>query len=179
MLEDRNAAGLAFLDEARVRIEESVGLIHHCVEQIDDEQIWWRPRGEMNSIGNLLLHVAGNLRQRFRSDIGGEADARDRFAEFTERRHIPIVDLLATFDASVADALARLQALGPEALAETRSTRRLGGEAEKSVLAIAFQAINHLSGHAQEILHMTRMQLGGSYRFRNPGDVPPEMRTPG
>ena len=73
----------------RQELASSVGLIRHCLGQLDDRQVWWRPREEMNSIGNLLLHLTGNLTQRFPSDIGGEPDRRNRSAEFTERESIP------------------------------------------------------------------------------------------
>lgn len=81
--------GTDFVSEARLQLAACAGTIRHCLAQLDDGQIWWRPRAEMNSIGNLILHLAGNLRQRYLSDIGGEPFDRDRFGEFTERRPIP------------------------------------------------------------------------------------------
>ena len=63
--------------------------IQHCLTQLDDTQIWWRPHQNMNSAGNLVLHLTGNLGKRFLSDIAGEPFHRDRFGEFTERRMIP------------------------------------------------------------------------------------------
>ncbi|MDG3003533.1 DUF1572 family protein [Paludisphaera mucosa] len=174
---DSNAAARCFLDEARARLEESVGLIHHCVGQLDDAQLWWRPREGMNSIANLSLHLAGNLRQRYQVDLGGEPDIRDRFGEFTDRGATPKAELLRRFDIAVAGAIERLDALAPEDLVGTRRTQRIAGEVEKSVLAILFQTLTHLNGHAQEILHITRMQLGDRYAFQNPDGVPPEMRS--
>ena len=75
---DRVAVAEGFVAEARTSLETAFALIRHGVGQLDDEQVWWRPRDGMNSIGNLLLHLAGNLRQRFGSVIGGEPDDRDR-----------------------------------------------------------------------------------------------------
>ncbi|WP_165070953.1 DUF1572 family protein [Paludisphaera rhizosphaerae] len=175
-IQGEDAVARAFLIEARTRLDESVGLIRHCVGQLDEQQLWWRPREGMNSIGNLLLHLAGNLRQRFRSDVGGEPDVRDRFGEFTERRELPKAELLQRFDEAVAGAEDVLDGLSPTALVETRRTNRSVGEIEVPVLAILFQALTHLTGHAQEIVSMTRMQLGDRYQYRSPGLVPPEMR---
>ena len=171
--------GDLFLSEARVRLEDAAALIRHCLEQLDDEQLWWRPREGMNSIGNLVLHLAGNLKQRFQANIGGEPDVRDRPAEFTERRAIPKADLLTRFDESVADALARLGSLTPEKLVERKRVQQGGRDLEASVLGILFQTLTHLAGHAQEIVTMTRMQLGDRYRYRAPGLVPPEMMSKG
>jgi len=172
-----DAIGAEFTDQARRQLAESVALVRHCVGQLDDAEVWHRPGGDMNSIGNLLLHLAGNLRQRFGAVIGGEPDVRDRFGEFTERSAIPRDDVLRRFEESAAQADDRLAALTPAQLVEARRYMLLAGPEEKSVLGIVIQAITHLNGHAQEILHLTRMQLGERYAFRQPGGVPPEMRA--
>lgn len=168
-----------FLDEARARLDDSVGLIRHALGQLDDAQVWRRPAPGLNSIGNLMLHLAGNLRQRFEVNVGRQADVRDRFGEFTEREEIPKAELLRRFDEAVAAAEARLASLTPEVLAETRPIERGGRDVEATVLGILFQTLTHLAGHAQEIVGMTRMQLGDRYEFRTPSLVPPEMRPKG
>lgn len=86
----------------------------------------WRPAAGMNSIGNLVLHLAGNLRQRVEANVGRQADVRDRFGEFTEREAIPRAELLRRFDESVAAAVARLESLSPETLSEMRPIERGG-----------------------------------------------------
>ena len=64
--------GADFLSEARLRLDECAGTIRHCLVQLDDGQLWRRLCADMNSVGNLVLHLMGNLRQRFLSDVGGE-----------------------------------------------------------------------------------------------------------
>src|SRR5262245_29165669 len=44
-------------------LADALKRIEHCLAQLNDEQVWWRPTESMNSIGNLLLHLAGNVRQ--------------------------------------------------------------------------------------------------------------------
>lgn len=173
---DPDALGGIFLTESRRQLAASGDLIRHCLGQLDDAAVWERPRDDMNSIANLLLHLEGNLRQRFGSVINGEPDDRNRLAEFTERRAIPKDELLGRFEASAAQADAILEKLSPEQLVESRRYMLLAGPEEKSVLGIVIQALTHLNGHAQEILHLTRMALGEEYAFRQPGGVPPEMR---
>lgn len=168
-----------FLHEARGRLDDSAGLIRHCLGQLDDPQIWWRPGEGMNSIGNLTLHLAGNLRQRFEVNVAGLVDVRDRFGEFTRREAIPKAELLRRFDESVDSAEARLVSLAPEVLAEMRSVQRGGEDVRATVLGVVFQSLTHLAGHAQEIVFMTRTQLGDRYDFRTPSLVPPEMRPNG
>ncbi|QDV36526.1 DUF1572 family protein [Tautonia plasticadhaerens] len=171
---DRVAVAEDFVAEARASLEAAVALIRHGVGQLDAEQVWWRPREGVNSVGNLLLHLAGNLRQRFGSVIGGGPDDRDRFGEFTERGPIPKEELLRRFEEAAGRADEILATLTPDRLGRTCRFQLLAGEAEKSVLGVVIQSLTHLHGHAQEILHMTRMQLGEGYDFRQPSGVPPE-----
>jgi ribosomal protein S18 acetylase RimI-like enzyme len=107
----------------------------------------------MNSVGNLLLHLAGDLTQRFGSVIGGEPDVRDRFGEFTERKPIPKDDLLRQFEDAAWHAEDILSGLTPARLVETCRYELLSGTTEKTVLGVVLQTLTHLSGHAQEILH--------------------------
>src|SRR4029450_1506676 len=67
----------ALVSGARHQLDEGLAKIEHCVAQLSDEQLWWRPRPDMNSIANLMLHLAGNLRQWIISGIGGAPDVRD------------------------------------------------------------------------------------------------------
>ena len=60
--------------------------IRRCVEGLTDEDIWWRPNPASNSIGNLILHLAGNVRQWVVSGIGGAPDERKRAAQPSPRR---------------------------------------------------------------------------------------------
>jgi Protein of unknown function (DUF1572) len=129
----------------------------------------------MNSVGNLLLHLAGNLKQRFGSVIGGEPDDRDRFGEFTERQPISKGDLLRRFEDAFRRADEILAGLTPVRLGETCRYELLAGTTEKSVLGVVLQTLTHLSEHSQEILHLTRTQRGDSYKFRQPADVPPRL----
>ena len=50
-------------DEAARELNDALGKIVHCLDQLDEAQIWSRPQALMNSIGNLLLHLDGNLTQ--------------------------------------------------------------------------------------------------------------------
>jgi hypothetical protein len=168
-----------FVAEGRRQLEASVTMIRHCLGQLDDAQVWWRPREGMNSVGNLLLHLVGNLGQRFGSVIGGGPDERDRLGEFTEPGPIPRADLLRRFDEAAGRADEILAGLTSRRLGETCRYELLSGPAEKSVLGVVLQTLAHLHGHAQEVLHMTRVRLGVGYVFRQPAGVPPRPGTGG
>jgi len=63
--------------------------IVRCLEELSREQIWWRANPASNSVGNLVLHLTGNVRQWIISGLGGEPDNRQRDQEFTERGPLP------------------------------------------------------------------------------------------
>jgi hypothetical protein len=149
------------LSEAGRLLDRCVIKIAHCLDQLSEEQVWWRPADSMNSIGNLILHLCGNMRQWMVAGIGGAADIRQRSAEFAERGPIPKAELLARLKKVVAET--------KEAFARTRPTdmareRVIQGTTVTGWQAI-FQTIPHFNGHTQEIISFTRMQLGDAYKF--------------
>src|SRR4051812_43423806 len=83
---------------------------------LSDEQIWWRPNEASNSIGNLLLHLNGNVREWLLHVLGGFKNVRDRSSVFNERRTIPASELIATLDATLREVDALLQRLTPQDL---------------------------------------------------------------
>jgi uncharacterized damage-inducible protein DinB len=157
----------AFLAEARDQFQNCHRRLAHCLDQLSDEQIWWRADERLNSIGNLLLHVTGNMRQRILSLIGDEPDTRDRDAEFAERRHVPGTELRQALDDTMRRVDALLESVDAQRLLETRRYHMLKGEVEGTVLTLIAQTAAHLTGHTQEIIAYTRMQLGERYRFLN------------
>ena len=166
-----------FVSEARQELAASANMIRHCLAQLDDGQIWWRPRAEMNSVGNLVLHLTGNLRQRILSDIAGEPFDRDRFSEFTERRTIPREELLHAFDKIVGEADAILARTPAKWLGDYRQYAVTAGMKDGTVRGLILRALMHLAGHTQEIVFVTRLQLGQHYVFQESAGVPPTMRS--
>lgn len=152
--------GLDLADELSSGMES----IRHCVDQLSQEQIWWRPREEMNSIANLMLHIAGNIRQWIVSAVGGAADIRDRPAKFSTRGGQSKTEVLAHLEQIVAEAKAVLLKQGSESWLRPREVQRH----RQSGFGTALHSVSHFRGHAQEIIHMTRAQLGTTYRFAGP-----------
>jgi len=67
-----------FVRESQRTLDEAAGKIEHCVRQLTDDDIWWRPSEQMNSIGNIILHRCGNVGQWIVAGLGGAPDVRDR-----------------------------------------------------------------------------------------------------
>jgi uncharacterized damage-inducible protein DinB len=157
---DENVAR-AYLSQARRHLAACLARINHCLNQLDEAQVWWRPREGMNGIANLLLHLCGNLRQWIVAGAGVTADVRDRQTEFEERGPIQKADLLRRLEVVVQEADAVLARVSDGQLLEPR---RIQGF-DETVLSAVFDSLAHLSGHVQEIVCLTRQQLGDGYRF--------------
>lgn len=151
----------AVTTEASKELTAALGKIKHCLGQLNEEQVWWRPSESMNSVGNLMLHLVGNLRQWIVSGIGGANDTRSRPAEFAERGLIPKAELLRRLEDAVSEAQAALSKASPTDLLRVR---RIQGFEVTGVGAI-FDSIPHFRGHTQEIIHLTRSQLGNAYQL--------------
>jgi hypothetical protein len=147
--------------EAAKELTSALGKIKHCLDQLSDEQVWWRSQPSLNSIGNLILHLCGNVRQWIVAGLGGVADVRDRPAEFAERGPISRDELLRSLEAVVDEAKAVMARLTARQLLEVR---RIQGF-DVTGLAAIFDSVPHFRGHTQEIVHLTRLQLGDAYQF--------------
>ena len=142
-------------------VEEYLPKIERCLERLNDEQIWWRPNEESNSIGNLVLHLCGNARQWIVSGVGGAADARERGAEFAQRETIPRDELLALLRSTLADVGGVLNNLPPETLLERRAIQ--GSDVD--VLEAVFHVTEHFSMHTGQIIMLTKMLTSTDLRF--------------
>jgi hypothetical protein len=142
-------------------LDNALDRIRHCLGQLDDEQVWRRSHPSLNSIGNLILHLCGNLRQWIVAGLGGASDGRDRPAEFAERGPIAKAELLRRLEGVVQETNRILAGVTSGQLA---AVRRIQGFDVTGVAAI-FDSIPHFRGHTQEIVHMTRLQLGDAYQF--------------
>mgnify|MGYP002831036362 CR=1 FL=1 len=148
-------------NETSGELDAALGKIKHCVNQLTDDQVWWRPSESMNSVANLLLHLCGNVRQWIVSGVGGAADVRERQKEFDQRSSTPGTELIAQIESAVAEAKNALSGMSAEELLRIRPVQ---GNDVTGMQAI-FHAASHFRGHTQEIVHMTRCQLGDFYAF--------------
>ena len=145
------------LESLRIRITKVLPVeVRDCLNLLDEEQIWWRPNEQSNSIGNIVLHVSGSLNYYLNRNLGDIAYDRDRQAEFAERRTIPKAELLAIFDDMVAKAEKTLDGLTLERLGEVSPEPKMHKTVMEDVINIAV----HLSNHVGHILWITKMLRG-------------------
>jgi uncharacterized damage-inducible protein DinB len=148
------SVGPAFIDQARRFLRDDyLPKLERCLEKLSDEQIWWRANEQSNSIGNLLLHLAGNARQWIVSGLGGANDARVRQQEFAERRVITRAELLQT----VRQTLAEVDTV----LAEFDHGKLLNQHPIQGTTVTALEAVfhvtEHFSMHTGQIILLTKL----------------------
>ncbi len=149
-----NQIGQTFIASARAYFtEDYLPKITRCLELLTDEQIWWRANLQSNSIGNLLLHLSGNVRQWIVCSLGGAPDRRDRDSEFGERSLIPRDELVARLRQTLSESDAVLAQFGPEKLLERHTIQGL----DVTALEAIFHVVEHFSMHTGQIIMMAKM----------------------
>lgn len=166
---------LAFIDQARKFLsDEYLPKLERCLEQLSDEQIWWRANEQSNSIGNLLLHLSGNARQWIVSGLGGANDARVRQQEFDERRVIPRAELLETVRKTLRDV--------DKTLADFDHGKLLNRYPIQGTTATALEAIfhvtEHFSMHTGQIILLTKLLIATDLHFYDFEEDVPMRRWP-
>ena len=153
--------GRALLLEARDTFARAMGKIEHCLSQLNDADVIWRPRPEMNSIAIVIKHLCGNLRQWIISGLGGAPDHRDRPGEFADPGPVMVAQLrdkLAQRLSEVDQVLAKLDA------SDLLRTRRVQGWDVTGMHAL-LDTTAHFVGHTHQIVQWTRLLRGEAYRF--------------
>src|SRR5215469_14718982 len=149
----------AALESMRKRITKFLpGQIRQAVQQLTDDELWWRPNPESNSVGNLILHVSGSIRNYLCRSIGGFDYTRDRAAEFAARGPMPRDQLLAIFEEMVEQATRTLDSFD--------TARFLDGTEEPDYYSNLLDQIcgvtTHLALHTGQIIYVAKMLKAGS-----------------
>lgn len=140
--------GRALIAEAKQCIvEDSLPRIQKCLGHLSEEDVWLRPNDETTSIGNLILHLCGNVRQWVIAGLGDAQDHRDRASEFADRGPIAKADLLARLENTLQEVSDTLDQLDPASLLEPR---RVQGN-EVTGITILVHVTEHFSYHTGEI----------------------------
>ncbi len=132
-----------------------------CVESLADEHVWWRPNEASNSVGNLILHLNGNVRQWLVSSFNRSDHARDRSAEFSARQLIPASALLEKLDATMRDAS---QVLARITEADLLTTFHIQGYTVTGLGAV-YHVVEHFGMHYGQIVFVTKLVRGENLGF--------------
>lgn len=157
-----DSAGQAFIDRSRAFLgSDYLPRIRSCLYELPETDLWWRPNAESNSVGNLLLHLAGNVRQWIVSGIGREPDVRERQEEFDAEGGRGRDELLGLLEEAVEDADRVLEELDPGRLLE----RRIIQGTDVTVLEAVYHVVEHFGMHTGQITYITKLRTGSDLGF--------------
>ncbi|MGE5235031.1 MAG: DUF1572 family protein [Acidobacteriota bacterium] len=143
--------------EASRQLGEYWRKIASCVALLSEDEVWWRANPACNSVGNLLLHLTGNLSQWLLAGLGGASYERHRAAEFAADRSRRRDDLLA----GLGEVVERAQGVA-ERTAAADLVRRLTIQGmERDGFGVIFHAVEHMGYHTGQIVHITKELAAG------------------
>src|SRR3979411_2101340 len=151
-----------FLDRSRHYLAvEYPTKLRRCLDVLPSRAVWLREDEQSNSIGNLLLHLAGNVRQWVISSVGGALDSRHRRGEFEARDGDDVGALFAARRRTLDEADAVIASLTPETLLERRTIQ----SRDVSVLEAVYHVVEHFALHTGQIILLTKRHAPGRIRF--------------
>jgi uncharacterized damage-inducible protein DinB len=158
MQQERELSQIA-LEALRSRLTSILpALIRSCIEELSEQQIWWRPNDESNSVGNLLLHLSGSIRHYLNRGVGGVDYKRNRPAEFAERGPIPKQQLLSIFNETIEQATRTLNSFDASRLTEPSDEP----DYYPTIFDLMLGVSVHLAAHAGQVLYITKMLKASS-----------------
>lgn len=161
-----------FLTSSQERLaKESLPSIVKCLQQLSEQEIWWRPNPASNSAGNLVLHLCGNVRQWIISNLGGVEFERERDLEFSERGPLPRNKLVGQLRRTVREACQVLARLSDDSLARKHTIQGLHVTGLEAVLHV----VEHFSYHTGQIIYITKLKRAEDLKLTR---LPAIKKTP-
>ena len=134
-----------------------------CLGKLSEEQIWQRNGANENAIGNLVLHLCGNVQQWIGYSIGGDPDTRNRPAEFSAT-HMTRPELQEKLGGTIDHALDILRQFPPDRLADAVMTQR----GASTALDAIYQVVGHFQQHSGQIMFATKQMSGEDLKLSKP-----------
>jgi hypothetical protein len=150
-----------FMDEQRALLSQTHNRLAGVIRQLSDDDVNWHPNDQSNSITNLVLHICGNIGQRFFHQIDGQADVRNRTAEFDPTARRTQAELLALLDdhfGKIDPILARMP------LACLYDDKGPPGQ-PATVFKIILTSSAHYTEHLGQVISTAKLRLGPRYQY--------------
>jgi uncharacterized damage-inducible protein DinB len=154
---DNELASL-FLNYSCKRLDMVAANMKACLGRLSDEQVWARGGAHENAVGNLVLHLCGNIQQWIMHGVGGTKDIRVRETEFGTEGGLSAAVLAEMFAVKVADAQGVIASLPAERLSERTSPQP--GRPEVSVLEAIYLVVAHAHEHTGQVIVLTKQMTG-------------------
>ena len=121
---------------------------------LDDESLWWRPQPDSLAVGNVLLHLDGNVKDWILRGLGDVPFERQRDAEFAATGGKTASELLGELNSSVSRATEIILGLDEERLLRRYTFR---GDEIDGLLATN-HVIEHFAWHAGQAVWIAKMR---------------------
>lgn len=115
-------------------------------------ELWLRPNSSSNSIGNLVLHLCGNMTQYIISALGNNEDNRDRDSEFSAKEGFTAAELLEKMKEVNDRCIKIISALDDKQLTANYEVQGY----TMSGIAIVIHVTEHYSYHTGQIVFLTK-----------------------
>jgi len=154
-LEESASVQSLFLECSAATLLEHLARIETCLGKLTDDQIWARGHENENAVGNLALHLTGNVRQWILSGLGGAPDTRHRDAEFAAREGPAAAELAGNLRATVESAVEAIRHLNTEQLTRVHEIQKYKVSGVYAVLHV----VEHFAQHTAQIIFGTKMLM--------------------
>ena len=141
------------IEQSLFRLNENTPKIEKCLNELTEDDIWKRPNNSSNSVGNIILHLCGNINQYIISSIGGKEDIRKRAEEFSTKGGYSKTELFNKLTITVNEAADIISKCNNVELLRLRIVQGF----EKSGVGIIIQVVEHYSYHAGQIIFWTKL----------------------
>ena len=162
-----------FVDFSCRKLRQMAGRVTTCLDVLTEEQLWQRPNPHSNAVGNLVLHLAGNVRQWVIAGVGGATDARERAAEFAAESGTRD-ELKRRLTETIDQACAILQSLPAERLSDQVEIQGF----RLTILEGIYHVVEHFSGHTGQIILLAKTYAARPFDFYNYLDEQHPDETP-
>jgi len=153
MKDNRSDLTIDFVENAIFRMEESLRMISKSTALLSTEDVWKKPNKASNSIGNIIIHLKGNITQYMLAGLGGQEDLRQRDLEFSVTHGYNTKELNQQLRALLDEVKTALHGLKDEELIKTYSVQGF----KLSGLGIVLHVVEHLSYHTGQIAFWTKI----------------------
>ena len=155
-----------FLTFSADKLTQLSGRIQDCLGRLSSEQIWTRGNDNENSVGNLVLHLCGNVGQWIGSGVGGKPDTRQRAGEFAARGNVQPAELSERLDKAVSEAAGIIRNVPHSRLSEKLTIQKY----DVTLMEAIYHVVEHFSQHTGQIIFATKLLTGqdlGYYKHLN------------
>lgn len=156
-----------FKNQCIYQMELNPPRIKKCFDQLSEEDLWKKPNESLNSIGNLILHLCGNIRQYAISSLGQSSDVRSRSEEFSATGGLTKSELIRKLDDTVSEAVQTIQNVSEEELMRKRMVQGFN----YSGIGIIIHVTEHFSYHTGQIAFWTKQLKNKDLGFYTDRDL--------